>query len=269
MAVRAALGITVVLLLSGCSSSPEPVALATAPETGCIRFIVVDAGIRPLPGVTLTFVNPERDVTTDAEGRVDLCDLAPGAYFVVANRTGYDIAQRLIQVEANVQQTVTFTLDANPGLLAYHQTLPFRGYAEVAAGLATPVVDPLLAQAGLAACTCRFMVTPDRAVVAITLEATWTDSVADPTGPTEYLYRVVAQGVNGTASGQMANPLVKPLNRLDFADPAFSFSDAQGFEVSLFPDAVWPAAGQSFDLFVTLWYGTPPPPGWSFLGGSR
>ena len=261
--------LAVVLLASGCSG-PANTAVGAEGDgtTGCIAIVAVDQGIRPMGGVTVLLPNEKKEASTDGDGRAELCGLAPGAYLVAANRTGYTGAQSLMQVEAGKTTPFSFTLTASPDALAYHQTFPLRGYAELSAGLATPVTNALLAQAGLQACTCTFYLTPDRPPQAIVLEATWTDSLTDPTGPTEYLYRVVPQGVNGTASGQMANPLVKTLNRLDFADPGFSFGLATSFEVSIYPDAAWPAAGQSFDVYATFWYGTMPPDGWSVLKGS-
>ena len=272
----------VALMLAGCAGASTPsteptVSCAEActgyippsDTTGCIAVITVDEAIRPVPDVALRTNKPERKATTDANGVAHLCDLPAGAILLSANRTGYTPTQALVQVTAGEVVNARLTLPVLKVTQPYHETFIYRGYTDFSAGVATPLVSPTvgptLQMFGVISCSCTFDVTPSQAPSAIVLEATWKDTVTDPSGPTEYVYQVLPERFNSTAHGQMKDPLHKVLGRLDFGDPNFQFSAAPAYHVSIYPDASWPALEQDYKAFVTLWYRTLPPDGWTLF----
>jgi len=68
-------------------------AVASAQVSGVISGTVTDADNRPLPGVTVTVASADdslpRSIVTNANGRYEIVNLAPGTYSVTAELPGF------------------------------------------------------------------------------------------------------------------------------------------------------------------------------------
>jgi Carboxypeptidase regulatory-like domain len=104
------------VLLSGCSSPPaeeevpvqpgfEDLNLKPTASTGIIRGVVVDAAIRPVAGATVV-LNGEapKQATSTADGLFGFADLAPGTYFLTVTKLGYFEAQQSAEVVAGIEE---------------------------------------------------------------------------------------------------------------------------------------------------------------------
>jgi hypothetical protein len=106
------------LLVSGCTSSPDPstddgipsanfedLALEATATTGVIRGIVVDAAIRPIAGATVSLKGdtPATVETTD-DGAFGFDRLPPGTYFLSVHKVGFADVQQSADVVAGVEE---------------------------------------------------------------------------------------------------------------------------------------------------------------------
>lgn len=264
LVVRLVALLLLVPLLAGCSGAgdvdtPQP---SANPRLGSITGLVTDAAIRPLAAnVTLLPTNQTTVAAADGSFRFD--QVAVGAYLVQATLTGYLGTQVSTAVVEGQDSPVALTLSLIPDDTPYPVTVEFEGYIEASTGLlgaGGAALPPPASQ-----CRCSFRATPEPGVSRLVLEAAWTDWVADPTGPTEFIWQVEALGANATAQGTSPTPLHQVLGSLDFPAQDFRLGNATAFEVRIYPDAVWPAVSQTYQAFLTFWYRGPPPEGWSLL----
>ena len=151
----------VALLLAGCSAKPAPTATlqdaAPVPEqdlkatatTGVIRGVVVDEGVRPLAGVTLSLMSEGKTMATNstATGGFGFQGLKPGTYFVKAHKLSYHDQQVSAEVKAG-DSTPAITkigMAADTSFVKpYAVSTVFKGFMDC--GLTTPAV-------GIAVCS--------------------------------------------------------------------------------------------------------------------
>src|SRR5688572_26537596 len=97
----------VVMLLAGCSGDTGdagPRSAANDPTLGELHGVVVDAAIRPVPGVALVLMPEGLNTTSDEGGLFSFDGLRPGSYALTASRLGY------------LEQTIT--VEVAPGVSA-------------------------------------------------------------------------------------------------------------------------------------------------------
>jgi hypothetical protein len=256
--------VAVALLLAGCSGGQEAPEQEATPATGSVRGVIVDPAIRPL-AANVTLSPGGLAATTGSDGSFSFEGLAPGAYLVGAEAAGHIAAQTTATVAAGAPAEVQFILLPVERDEATFETIAFDGFVQASAGLLTPLAAQAAGDTAATACTCTFEARPQPGLSRMVLEAAWEDTVADPTGPTEYAWRVAATGANATAQGTGASPLREVLSRLDFPAEGFDFAASPSYQVSLYPDATWPAYQQPYKAYLSLWYRGPPPEGWRVI----
>lgn len=98
-------------------------AVASAQAPGVISGTVTDVDNRPLPGVTVTLASSDdslhRSIVTNANGRYEIVNLAPGTYAVTAELPSFRAAVK-IQPVTGGRREVWLVLE--PGEL--RETLP-------------------------------------------------------------------------------------------------------------------------------------------------
>jgi hypothetical protein len=139
--------------LAGCASEPRPSAtelsfddlgVVATSTTGILRGVVVDEAIRPLAGVAITALGSgqtERSATTTDSGLFAFDGLAPGTYFVRANRAGYLPVQQSTEVVAGVSDPpiVKMLMAVDSSFVApYVEAYVLDGFIEC--GITTPAV---------------------------------------------------------------------------------------------------------------------------------
>lgn len=100
------------LLLAGLLALTPPLA-AQAPS---ITGQVTDTDLTPLVGANVVVVGTERGVSTDADGRFALRDLAPGVYMLRASLVGFASEERTVEVTAGATAEVEFALSEGVAL---------------------------------------------------------------------------------------------------------------------------------------------------------
>lgn len=116
-------------LLAGCSESKGPVEPEddtfeefeddVDADTGMIRGVVVDTGIVPVVGITVTLAGQDLSTTTNDKGAFQFTDLEPGTYFLEVGGNGYEATQTSATVIAGeLPDVLRIQVKLNP------QTLP-------------------------------------------------------------------------------------------------------------------------------------------------
>lgn len=131
-------------LLAGCAGGDggaEPEAdfgdlgLQATETTGVLRGVVVDAAVRPVAGVRITATGPGGaavETVSTATGTFGLDGLAPGDWFVVANKSGYVQTQQSATVVAGVAEPpiVKILLEADPSTAPYVTAFRLEGFIQ-------------------------------------------------------------------------------------------------------------------------------------------
>lgn len=120
--------------LSGSSASPPPVA-DPGDETGVLSVLVTDDSLAPLEGASVALPDSNSEATTDIGGRASFADLPPGTYTLFVQKLGYESAGRKVEIVAGQTLEISVPLVPVSLVVAYHQTLIFRGHISCGAGL--------------------------------------------------------------------------------------------------------------------------------------
>jgi hypothetical protein len=98
------------------------------PSMGRIKGQVVDEELRALDNATVTVADLKLIATTNVVGDYEIVNIAPGEHDVMAYRLGYEPQGRRIKVEAGGTATLVFSLKALPANGTFHETFPFTGH---------------------------------------------------------------------------------------------------------------------------------------------
>lgn len=180
--MRAALAITVMVMLAGCGApqeTPAPVAEDTqdvhaTATTGIVRCVVVDEAIRPLPGVMVLFDGALQ--YTDGDGACAFGDLLPGTYNLTASKRGYLKTEVLVGVEAGIDapDTVRVVLPTDPDDTPRVDTYVHKG--RITCGLSVAAVCGAGPLADATEDGYTAVIPVDEAPDHMTIEAVWTSS---------------------------------------------------------------------------------------------
>ena len=107
---------------------------ATA-TTGVLRGVVVDSAVRPIAGVQILAAGPDgatQTGETNADGAFGIDGLAPGDWFVTANKSGYVQTQQSAAVVAGLADppVLKIVLEADPSTIPFVTTFTFDGFIE-------------------------------------------------------------------------------------------------------------------------------------------
>lgn len=123
-----------VVLLAGCSDSPAsrlPAPTAN-PTTMAIVGLVQDEGFVPVPGASVALRLVGRTTTTDAQGNFRFDGLAPSAYLVDVNATGFEAATLTAEPSATSNASLNFILRKPPSLQPSISVEHYRGILQCA-----------------------------------------------------------------------------------------------------------------------------------------
>lgn len=227
---------------------------------------MVDEGIRPVPRANLT--GNAFATVTDGSGLFTVSGLQPGLYTVRVNATGYLPIQSTAEVVAGEVAKMRIILPADLTPKPYHTTLKFKAYDAVGQGLADFAVDLVVRSFANGTVPpqgdqCYFYFRADSKPDTTLIEAACEDSVQDyPEGQTEYYWVL-----DGLDSGDYLDDYcTSPCNVTILGD---ALPKDLRFGLGMSPDEDWVTYQQEWSVFVTIWYGAAPPPGWSFLKGDE
>lgn len=294
--------------LAGCSGESDPrpdgedldvpdLGLQASDTTGVIRGVVVDEAIRPLAGVLVEVRGADAAVnrTTGDDGFFGFDDLAPGTYFVAAQKAGFAAQQTSVEVEAGVEEppVVKILLIADASTLPYVTLHQWEGYIQC--GLS---VVALCGAAGEAT-NDKFATTVviDGVPLLVQSEAVWDTTTA--ASDQLWLWHSNADKADGSFNGtrnayawrQGPSPLVMASNATDIEDSEYGTSNdlylrmftgsIDGTRNPLDSEGCYPGAAgpdiycggvgfslqQAFTVYTTQFFGFLPPEGWLFADG--
>ena len=284
---------TLLMLLSGCAgpgggSAPpalddglEELDLQATSDTGVIRGVVVDEAIRPLAGVLVTLSVPggTRSANTTAEGLFGFDGLAPGTYFLSAQRLGYGSIQQSTDVRAGEDQppAVRILLTRAADFAPYFELRVYEGYIQCTLSF--------LVLCGIANLYTGESVTNDRYAWtwhfqpnATLLQAELVWDSTQSLSPTMYFDMRpdgdCDEGFGNSTEGE--SPVFATINGTEFTEGGIDLEQC-GVYFALFsghnePLPRWPVTGwgfgatvqQQFRMYVHTFYDFLPPPGWQY-----
>lgn len=279
--------------LQRAAQAAQDVAVQATAATGVIRGVVVDSTIKPIAGAQVSLVTGGgRNTTTNADGAFGFEGLAPGSYFLKANKTGFLPTQIAADVVAGVSDppAVRVLLARDPTYLSpYFQEQKFDGFIECSFSV--------LALCSLPNSLCEIFgcgnVTPDRYFFVMSVDpgpafaqSEWVWSATVPTSEQIDFYMENGPGCEGsffnstgpqatspafvTVEGEEFGALEKGSSSCGVSYRAFSGSTA-GLpcveDQTLGNTCIGATLHQEFTLFLHTFYGYRPPLGWRFTEG--
>lgn len=223
-------------------------------ERGHMAGVVVDQAIRPLEGAMVRLPSIDLEEPTDRDGAFAFVDLVPGSYAIQVELAGYHSAQSTVDVgEGDAFTRVKVILEAIPPPEPRHETVKFDGFSQ----LTNPT---LVAVGGIDCSPCSFTLASDAAGrSSMVIEAVMSPN---PVGSNAFRLELSSGLTIGIdLGGTHPNPmLVETREEHLLARRPF------GFRIE--PESTpAPEANKAFQVYVTSWYHSLPPPGWSYVAG--
>lgn len=269
--------LSVIVLLAGCLSdgtsaavssssaavAPEPTADA---ETGSILGLVTDDEITPIGGaIVYSITDAKVLVTSDANGRFTLNDLAPARLELQFQAVGYHSATRTFQVIAGEILEASIVLQRIPTKVGYAETWQHAGQFNASVG--TPALSPRVGQFTFSRAIqedLRSTVTsadwdagaPGTANRMRLLVNLWGKQQLEKIGPKPLVARIDSFNVSDPTRSQLQHDILVPTT-CDALSPTTC--------VPVAPFIVDPWIAQRFTLYVTAFYWEPAPAEFSNL----
>lgn len=264
-----------VVLLAGCSGEPpsagerlgavelDSLDVETTDQLGGIRGVVVDEAIRPVAGAAVTLGADAEPLRTNEGGLFSADRLEPDTYFLEATALGFLPARVVVEVYAGQVAEVRVLLAADPSPTPFRQTIKFDGHIQASVPLVSYVVDILLVDLlDQSHCACALQVDSGQAET-IVFEMVWQPSTPGP-APAEELYY---QFYQDDGSNLEIESDFHPSPVLEHWDRKALWGGTTLFQAHYGGSALWPTINQPFTSFITFWYRTPAPDGWSIAAG--
>jgi hypothetical protein len=268
-----ATAMTLVALLSGCSDGRadgdhdtgalgalDDVEVETSSSLGAIKGVIVDEAIRPIAGANVTLSPSGAVARSDEAGVFVFNDLAPGTYFLSASVTGFGPVQSSADVVAGDAVSVRLQLQRVFVPTPRHDTVHYQGFMPVylsAAGFVAELLVP-----GATGCICTWELNPDQnGLTTFVYEVTGQSATSNPTPVYGTIYwEFIGEPGTQIQSAHADFPVLEVMAR-----DAFS-NDTATWTVRV-TGSQWVHVNTSFDVYVTMWYNSVPPEGWSFVAG--
>jgi hypothetical protein len=110
------------------ATDPQGVADANTEHGGNIHGLVSDEEVKPIRGAIVAIEN-NLTVATDAEGRFQFLNVAPGTHRVIAQALGYQSTARNVVVQEGATVDVVFSLGRLAISEPYHEFFALVGFA--------------------------------------------------------------------------------------------------------------------------------------------
>lgn len=223
------------------------------PSHGIVSGIVGDDALYPLPEATVIVVGMGLTGVSDKNGRFAILDVPTGLYILEGRKKDHETVQTTVDVQPGEIARAVLLLGRLPPTDPYHTTVQQDAFVEFAA--------PLFGAIGRNT-TLEFSRDPSRAVTLVA-ESTWEGTIQS-TVDKPLTYTLEERDLRVIVTDAAANPFVLHL------DARILPPEQDAFRLTVEPRWSDPvvmvqARGQ---VFATLFYNAPAPPGWSILAGN-
>lgn len=249
--------------LAGCSDEPQTIVLSSGDSTprtalpepvgrgeGHIAGFVMDEALRILPDVRVSLPSFDLHDTTDRKGEFSFVDLAPGAYFLEVNHTGFLPVGTVLEVPKDDFVRVKVILKATPPPEPWSVTWEFNGYV--------PWTNTAI---GLVEFVDTFAIDIEEPELHTILLETSMD--AHGLGGTNGFRYTLGPGecCDTFVSGEGGSEL-----RVEFPIAGTEMLQ-DSYRIGLRPFSFpTPEVDKDFEVFVTAFFNGPPPDGWTLSG---
>ncbi len=229
---------------------------------GAIAGVVVDEAITPLLGAKVNVSQLGTTVETNEGGAFGISDLTPGLYTLSVSAVDHLTIQTTVDVIADDITKIRIVLPVDPSPKPYHSTLKFDWYDSVGQPLVDFAWDLFRPTGTPALCdVCAWTFETDGPVQTFVLEAHWDDSVAPPTGVSQFYWSLEP---TADSSAYEDDYFASP-GRVALGNNMWGGHTE--FFLMMSYDETWIALEQSAEVFVTMFYLDEAPPEWSFIAG--
>ena len=282
--------------LAGCAALPEAPANGADDAAGLsLAGVVVDEALRPVAGANVT-AGPGLANVSAADGTFRFTGLGVGVYVVAAAKAGYAEATTQVVLAASQEAPlVKLVLLADSSSLAYAEAYAIDGFVECGlhfvvgyfALCSAPNTVSTIACPASGGAACAGNLTGDRSLILLPIERApdWLQFEAVWT-PTTEMSRVMMVQTGATNRTAIATGGLEILNETVGPSPNLNILAGQVLEESTLgkepesliymrlhtapnpPSGGGLAAQQPFKLFIHVFYGYTPTPGWRFSADS-
>ena len=241
-----------IVVVSGQTATDAPTVAPTPKggEVGHIAGYVVDDALKPVRGARVQVTSLDLVDITDRNGAFEFIDLAPGAYLLRFNATGHQDAESVLDVKADRFTRAKVILHRIPPPEPRIEVQKFQGFAEV-------TQTGIILVSGLSECDCTF----DLQQEVDDLGATVVEATMEPAdnGENGFWVRLVSQECCTTYSSvSLPNPYWVQIDGTAFDQPDLRIY------ATLWSRPV-PEINKEFEVFVSSFYNTDVPAGYSIL----
>lgn len=267
--------------LAGCAGS-APQSSTTTPllasadaggdaDAGSVSGTVVDDERSPIPNAQVSLVELKLEVRTGGNGSFEFLKVPEGSYTLASAALGYEADGRKVQVTAdNLHVRVQIILLALPAVSeAFNSTIPFKGLM-TCGFVAVPwcgILDEFQQTYGtpnptnerwLFNFTYPGGVAPD----AIIYEMDWKPSLPN-TAQKFVLAVLIGSGIDQSVTMGSPLKLVASDGVLKLVKDGLKANKKAKFQFGIYPDLVDPVVNQSFNVYVTSFWGEEPADNWT------
>lgn len=261
------------VVFAGCSDGGPPkadpddalgaldeVEVDTSVDRGAIKGVVVDEAIRPIAHANLTLTPGGKVAQTDAGGVFVFESLEPGTYFVNASATGFSKVQGSADVTAGQVASLKLMVQRIYVPTPRHETVHYQGFMPAYlsfASFAAEVVAP-----GSTGCVCTWELEPDQnGLTTFVYEVIGTSLTENPAPVYGTIYwELIGEPGTQIESAHANFPVYEVMARDVFEN------ETESWTVRV-TGSQWFHVNTSYDVYVTMWYHSVPPEGWSFVAG--
>lgn len=238
----------------------DDVDVDTSSDLGAIKGVVVDEAIRPISKANLTLTPGGQVAQTDEGGVFIFEGLAPGTYFVNASATGFSQVQGSADVVAGQVASLKLLVQHIYVPTPRHETVHYQGFMPAYLSFASFVAE--IVAPGATGCVCTWELDPDQNGLTTFVYEVIGSSLTENPAP---VYGTIYWEFVGEPGTQIMSEHAKfPVYEVIGRD-AFS-GDTESWIVRV-TGSQWIHVNTSYDVYVTMWYNSVPPEGWSFVAG--